>query len=146
MQVVIYGIDGVLVPENAIYPFDSQLLLSYLTETLAPGYAEVPFNLVVAAVQANQTSVVAQAWLTAINGGYLQQIIALYEEAAGDQEALLALDAVFNEVIQMSSCAKVTPLIQQSPSEQELQETAATVRTVARRYPALARCATQARS
>ena len=145
MQLVIYGIDGVLVPEDVIYPFDSEVLLSYLTETLAPGFAEVPLNLVMAAVQSGQTNVVAEAELTAINGGYLQQIVALYEEAAGNQEALLALDAVANEVIQMSSCAKVTPLIQQVPSDQDLQESEATRMTVAQQYPALAQCVNQVR-
>nr|QOL01189.1 putative extracellular protein TR9_002 [Trebouxia lynnae] len=144
-NLVIYGIDGVLVPEDVIYPFDSEVLLSYLTETLAPGFAEVPLNLVMAAVQSGQTNVVAEAELTAINGGYLQQIVALYEEAAGNQEALLALDAVANEVIQMSSCAKVTPLIQQVPSDQDLQESEATRMTVAQQYPALAQCVNQVR-
>lgn len=142
LQLVIYGIDGALVPEGAIFSSD-ETLINYLIGTLMPGSAEVPLSLIVAAVEADQTAAVAEAALTAINGGYLQQLTALYEEATGNQEALVALAAVGNEVIQMSSCATYTPLLQQMPSIEDLQEAKSTQMIVAKSYPAFAECASQ---
>ena len=146
LQLVIYGIDGVLVPEEAIYPFDSMTLTQYLTGTLMPGSAEVPLELVVEAVEAGETVSVAEAFMTAISGGYLQQITALYSEATGNQEALVALAAVGNDVIQMSSCDTYTPVLEQLPSTEELQESPSTMAMVMSTYPAYAQCATQASS
>ena len=143
LQLVIYGIDGALVPEDAMYPVDSDTLVNYLSETLRPGSAEVPLSLVVAAVEDDQTQAVAEAFLTAINNGYLQQLTALYEEATGNQEALVSLAAVGNDAIQMSSCATYTPLLQQLPSTEDLQEAESTQRIVAQSYPDFAQCASQ---
>lgn len=146
LQLVIYGIDGVLVPEEAIYPFDAMTLSKYLAGTLMPGSAEVPLSLVVEAVESGETQSVAEAFMTAVDGGYLQQITALYVEATGNQEALVALAAVGNEVIQMSSCDAYTPVLEQLPSTEELQEAPSTMAIVMRSYPAFAQCATQASS
>ena len=143
LQLVIYGIDGALVPEDAMYPVDSETLVNYLSETLRPGSAEVPLSLVVAAVEGDQTQAVAEAFLTAINNGYLQQLTALYEEATGNQEALVALAAVGNDVIQMSSCATYTPLLQQLPSAEELREAKSAQSIVAKSYPDFAQCASE---
>lgn len=140
VQLVIYGIDGVLVPEEAIYPFDSTLLSNYLTGTLMPGSAEVPLNLVVEAVEAGETAAVAEAALSAINGGYLQQLTDLFTQATGNQEALVALAAVGNEVIMMSSCATYTPVLQQLPSTLELEQAESTTDIVREAYPAFAEC------
>lgn len=111
-----------------------------------PGSAEVPLNLVVEAVESGATQSVAQAFMTAIDGGYLQQITALYIEATGNQEALVALAAVGDEVIQMSSCDAYTPVLEQLPSTDELQEARSTMMIVTNTYPAFAQCATQASS
>lgn len=143
LQLVIYGIDGALVPEDAMYPADSDLLVNYLSETLRPGSAEVPLSFVVAEVEAHQTQAVAEAFLSAVNNGYLQQLTALYEEAIGNQEALVALAAVGNEVIQMSSCATYTPLLQQLPSAEDLHEAKSTQTIIAKSYPDFAQCASQ---
>lgn len=140
LQLVIYGIDGVLVPEEALFPFDADFLTNYLTGTLRPGSAEVPLSLVVQAVEAGQTASVAEAALTASTNGYLQQVLAIYDQAVGNQEAILALAAVGNEALRQSSCAAVTPLLRQIPSAEDLQETKATQRLVAQRYPALVKC------
>ena len=145
LQLVIYGIDGVLVPEEAIYPFDSELLLSYLTETLMPGYSEVPLGLIVAAVQSNQTDTAAEAALTAINGGYLQQLVALFNEATGNQQAILALAAVTDGAINKSSCTQVKPLLQKVPNFAELKASNATQTSVAQKYPALTQCASSSK-
>ena len=143
LQLVIYGIDGALVPEDSMYPVDSETLVNYLSETLRPGSAEVPLSLVVAAVEGDQTQAVAEAFLTAIDNGYLQQLTALYEEATGNQEALVALAAVGNEVIQMRSCATYTPLLQQLPSAEDLQEAESTQRIVEQSYSDYAQCVSQ---
>ena len=142
---MIYGVDGVLVPEEAIFPFDSETLTQYLIETLMPGSAEVPLSLVVDAVNAGQTNAVAQAALSAIHNGYLQQLTALYQQASGNQQALLALSAVADSAIKMSSCATVTPLNRQLPSAAELKATPATQAEVARRYPEVVQCASQSK-
>ena len=141
---VIYGIDGALVPEDLTYPMDMEALVTYLTQTLRPGSAEVPLSLLVEAVEGGQTQAVVEAALSAVNNGYLQQLTALYEEATGNQEALVALAAVGNEAIQMSSCATYTPFLQQLPSAEDLQEAESTQRIVAESYPAYAQCASEA--
>lgn len=114
-NLVIYGIDGVLVPEVAVFPFESDALVEYLTGTLKPGSAEVPLSLIVAAVQANELGALSEAFLTTTNSGNFQPLNALYDQAAGSPGAMEALAAVGNEVIQDSSCATYTPFLQQLP-------------------------------
>ena len=143
LQLVIYGIDGVLVPEVAVFPFESDALVEYLTGTLRPGAAEVPLSLIVTAVEADETEAVAEAFLTAISNGYLQQLVALYEAAAGNQEALVALAAVGNQVIQDSGCSTYTPLLQQLPSSDDLQVADSTQSIIVESYPAYAECGSE---
>lgn len=100
----------------------------------------MPLSLIVTAVEADETEVVAEAFASAVDNGYLQQLIALYEQATGNQEALVALAAVGNQVIQDSSCANYTPFLQQLPSAATLKEAASTQRIVAKSYPAYAQC------
>jgi len=145
-NLVIYGIDGVLVPEEALYPFESMTLVNYLTGTLMPGSAEVPLSLVVEAVESGETQAAAQAFMSAVDGGYIQQITALYVEATGNQEALVALAAVGNEVILMSSCDAYSSVLEQIPTTEELQAEPSTVEIVTDAYPALAECVTQSSS
>jgi hypothetical protein len=140
MQLVIYGIDGVLVPEEDLIPFNQEFL-QYLETTLEPGFAEVPLSLVVAAVQANNTNTVAEAADQAISMGYLQQLTALIQQASGNTAAINALAAVGNEMITMTSCANVTPLIQQAmPSAATLGVSNSTLTSLGAQYPALASC------
>lgn len=146
LQLLIYGIDGVLVPEEALYPFESMTLANYLTGTLMPGSAEVPLSLVVEAVESGETQAAAQAFMSAVDGGYIQQITALYVEATGNQEALVALAAVGNEVILMSSCDAYSSVLEQIPTTEELQAAPSTVQIVTEAYPALAECVTQSSS
>lgn len=145
-NLLIYGIDGVLVPEEALYPFESMTLANYLTGTLMPGSAEVPLSLVVEAVESGETQAAAQAFMSAVDGGYIQQITALYVEATGNQEALVALAAVGNEVILMSSCDAYSSVLEQIPTTEELQAAPSTVQIVTEAYPALAECVTQSSS
>lgn len=127
-----------------MYLMGMEAPVTYLTQTLRPGSAEVPLSLLVDAVEGDQTQAVAVAVLSAVNNGYLQQLTALYEEATGNQEALVALAAVGNEVIQMSSCATYTPFLQQLPSAEDLQEDESTQMMVAESYPAYAQCVSEA--
>lgn len=143
MQLVIYGIDGVLLPEVALFPFEADTLMEYLTGTLRPGFAEVPLSLIVAAVQGDETEAVAEAFLTAISNYYLQQLVALYEAAAGNQEAQLALAAVGNQAILDNGCAAYTPLLQQLPSSAALRVAASTQKMIAQSYPAYAKCVSE---
>jgi len=143
-NLVIYGIDGVLVPEVAVFPFDSEALVEYLTGTLRPGAAEVPLSLIVTAVQAGQTAAVAEAFTTAIENGYLQQLIALYVAAVGNQEALVALAAVGDQVIQDNGCATYTPIFQQLPSD--LKVAPSTESEIAESSPAYGECVSESSS
>lgn len=137
---MIYGIDGVLVPEMELVPFNEEFL-QYLEVTLQPGSAEVPLSLVIAAVQMNNTDVVAEAVEQAIGAGYLQQLTALITQASGNVDAINALAAVGNDVIMMTSCAYVTPLIQQAnPSAASLGVSNSTLTSLGSQYPALASC------
>ncbi|KAL3161837.1 hypothetical protein ABBQ38_008927 [Trebouxia sp. C0009 RCD-2024] len=142
-NLVIYGIDGVLLPEVALFPFEADTLMEYLTGTLRPGFAEVPLSLIVAAVQGDETEAVAEAFLTAISNYYLQQLVALYEAAAGNQEAQLALAAVGNQAILDNGCAAYTPLLQQLPSSAALRVAASTQKMIAQSYPAYAKCVSE---
>lgn len=140
LQLVIYGIDGVLVPEMELVPFNEEFL-QYLEVTLQPGSAEVPLSLIMAAVQMNNTDVVAEAVEQAIGAGYLQQLTALITQASGNADAINALAAVGNDVITMTSCSYVTPLIQQAnPSAASLGVSTSTLTSLASQYPALASC------
>ncbi|KAL0035348.1 hypothetical protein WJX77_002103 [Trebouxia sp. C0004] len=141
-NLVIYGIDGVLVPEEDLLPFNQEFL-QYLETTLEPGFAEVPLSLVIAAVQANNTNTVAEAADQAISMGYLQQLTALIQQASGNTAAINALAAVGNEMIMMTSCANVTPLIRQAmPSAATLGVSNSTLASMGAQYPALASCVT----
>ena len=133
-------------PEEVLAPFveDADLLTTYLTGILRPGSAEVPLSLVVEAVEAGETASVAEAALTAFTNGYLQQLLALYDAAVGNQEALVALAAVGEEALQQSSCATLTPFLRQLPSAEELQQTEATSSRIADSYPALVACQARA--
>lgn len=137
---VIYGIDGVLVPEEVLFPFEAETLINYLTTTIRPGSAEIPLSLIVEAVEAGETAPVGAAALTALTNGYMQQLLALYAMAVGNQEALVALAAVGNEALQQSSCTTLTPFLQQLPSAADLQQTGYTSRVIQATYPALAEC------
>ncbi|KAL0044485.1 hypothetical protein WJX82_009190 [Trebouxia sp. C0006] len=143
-NLVIYGIDGVLVPEEDLIPFNQEFL-QYLETTLEPGFAEVPLSLVIAAVQANNTNTVAEVADQAISMGYLQQLTALIQQASGNINAINALAAVGNEMIMMTSCANVTPLIQQAmPSAATLGVSNSTLTSLGSQYPALASCVVSA--
>lgn len=137
---VIYGIDGVLVPEEVLFPFEAEMLVTYLTATIRPGSAEIPLSLIVEAVGAGETAPVATAFLTALTNDYMQQLLALYAMAVGNQEALMALAAVGNGALQQSSCATLTPFLQQLPSAADLQQTGYTSRVLQATYPALTEC------
>lgn len=140
LQLVIYGIDGVLVPEMELVPFSDEFL-QYLEVTLMPGSAEVPLGLIMSAVQAGDVNTVAMAADEAVNMGYLQQLTALVTAASGNVAAIQSLAAVGNEMIMMTSCAKVTPLIQQAnPFAASLGVSNSTLTSIGKQYPALTAC------
>lgn len=139
-NLVIYGIDGVLVPEMELVPFSDEFL-QYLEVTLMPGAAEVPLSLVMAAVQAGDVNVVAEAADQAVNMGYLQQLTALVSASQGVTGGIQSLAAVGNVMIEMTSCGTVSPLIQQSmPIVTSMGLSTSTLSSLATQYPALAAC------
>ena len=78
LQLVIYGVDGVFQTPPAV-PF-GQALVQYLEYILMPGGAEVPAQLIVDLVTANQTDEVAAAFDEAVSAGYSQQLVAILQQ------------------------------------------------------------------
>ena len=78
LQLVIYGVDGVFQTPPAV-PF-GQALVQYLEYILMPGGAEVPAQLIVDLVTANQTDEVAAAFDEAVSAGYTQQLVAVLQQ------------------------------------------------------------------
>ena len=138
LQLVIYGIDGVLVPEQDLVPFTDEFL-QYLEVTLEPGHAEVPANLVINAVMSGQTDTVADAFDQAIQMGYLQQLVAIADMAYRMPNGLQSVAAVANDMISMTSCGNVTPLIRQVQAS-NFGVGAADAASLGAQYPQLAAC------
>ena len=78
LQLIIYGVNAVLVPEGFI-DFTSTLY-GYLEYVLKPGGAEVPASLILEAVEAGETDTVAAAFDEAVQAGYSQQLIAILKQ------------------------------------------------------------------
>ena len=78
LQLVIYGLNADVVPPEFIN-FTSTLY-TYLEVVLKPGGAEVPAGLVLAAVQAGATPIVAAAFNEAVQLGYSPQLIAILRQ------------------------------------------------------------------
>ena len=75
LQLVIYGIDVAFESADPL-PFNQEFL-PYLQ---LPGGAEVPAPLILAAVAANQTTVVAAAFNQALAAGYAQELADLLQQ------------------------------------------------------------------
>lgn len=138
LQLVIYGVDGVLVPEQELVPFTDEFL-QYLEVTLEPGHAEVPAELIITAVMAGQTDTVADAFDQAISMGYLQQLTAIVNAAAGLPNGVQSGAAVANNMIEMSGCDNVQRLIRQvDPANLGISSSDAS--SLGAQYPQLAAC------
>lgn len=78
LQLVIYGIDGVLEPAGFV---DFEVTLKhYLDVLLRPGGAEIPATLIVDAVNAGEVATVAAAFDQVVELGYSQQLVAILEQ------------------------------------------------------------------
>lgn len=84
MQLVIYGLDGALVPnENIQSPNVSGAIhniTQYLVTYLAPGGPAIPINAIITAVADNQAAQVAAAFDKAVTAGYIPQLLALLQQ------------------------------------------------------------------
>lgn len=138
LQLVIYGINGVLVPEEAV-DFSESEFLQYLEITLEPGSAEVPAGLVIAAVQAGDLDSVADVFDNAITAGYTQQLVALITQAATTPEGVQTLAAIGNELIQTTSCDRITPLIREAVPQLQGVD-ASSLNDIGNQYPDLRSC------
>ena len=78
LQVIIYGIDSVLIAEESL-PFDQQFF-ALLSNELMPGGAKVPAALVIDAVAAGDIAQVASVFDAALAAGEAQQLIAILQE------------------------------------------------------------------
>ncbi len=78
LQLVIYGVDGVFQTPPAV-PF-GQALVRYLQYNLMPRGAEVPAQLIVDLVAAQQPDEVAAAFDEAVSAGYTQQLVAVLQQ------------------------------------------------------------------
>ncbi|DBB15794.1 TPA: hypothetical protein ACH3X3_003993 [Trebouxia sp. C0006] len=77
-NLVIYGVDGVFQTPPAV-PF-GQALVRYLQYNLMPRGAEVPAQLIVDLVAAQQPDEVAAAFDEAVSAGYTQQLVAVLQQ------------------------------------------------------------------
>lgn len=78
LQVIIYGISGVLIPTGFVDFQDT--LDHYLEVILRPGGAELPASFIVEAVNAGELATVAAAFDDVVDQGYTQQLIALLKQ------------------------------------------------------------------
>lgn len=136
---MIYGVNGVLIPEEAVDASNSDDIMQYLETTLEPGSAEVPAGLVVALVQAGDLDTVVSVFNDAITSGYTQQLTALARESVNTPNGVETLAAVLNELIQMSGCQRVQPVIREAAPQLTGVNTA-TLSNLAQQYPDLASC------
>lgn len=114
-------------------------IMQYLETTLMPGSAEVPITLVIALVQAGDMDTVVSTFDNAITAGYTQQLTALAREAVNAPDGIETIAAVTNELIQMTSCDRVQPLIRQTaPQLTGVPES--TLNHLAQQYPDLSSC------
>ena len=80
LQVIIYGISGVLIPTGFVDFEDT--LDHYLEVILRPGGAELPASFIVEAVNAGEIATVAAAFDDVVAQGYTQQLVALLKQVA----------------------------------------------------------------
>lgn len=139
VQLVIYGINGVLVPEEGLSGNSQDDIMQYLETTLEPGSAEVPIGLVIALVQAGDMDTVVSVFDNAITAGYTQQLTALAVEAVNTPNGIQTIAAVTNELIQMTSCGRVQPLIRQTVPQLSGVSTS-TLNSLGQQYPDLRSC------
>lgn len=141
-NLVIYGVDGVFQTPPAV-PF-GQALVRYLEYILMPGGAEVPAQLIVDLVAANQTDEVAAAFDEAASAGYPQQLVAILQQAVTIPAGFDALAAVANQMIVQSSCSTLAPIIQALfqiyPTIQDLDLSSAQLAEVQHMKPQLVSC------
>jgi len=78
LQIIIYGIDSVLIAEESL-PFDQQFF-SLLSQELKPGGAKVPAALIVDAVEAGDIAQVAAVFDQAVAAGEVQQLVEILAE------------------------------------------------------------------
>lgn len=136
---MIYGINGVLMPEEDFDASNRDDIMQYLETTLEPGSAEVPAGLVVALVQAGDLDTVVSVFDNAITAGYTQQLTALARESVNTPNGVQTLAAVLNELIEMTNCQRVQPVIREA-APQLTGVDASTLNSLAEQYPDLASC------